>query len=215
VDTLPRDSPPVGVAQASVDRGRAMLARARREPIPDLQVRAGLQRNGELLEPVRRAVGLQGFAEVGVQIPIFNRNQGNVQAARSNIERAGQERKRVELVLRERSAAVLQMYRNSQIMVERYRNQLLPRAQKAYELIVQKYGLMTASYPQVLTAQRTLFQLQTDYISALEGLWMNAITLRGLLLTDGLEPPARPSEIDLPVREINVPMSPRAAGMER
>jgi len=215
VDTLLRDSPAVGIAQASVDRARAMLARARREPIPDLQVRAGLQRNGELLEPVRRAVGLQGFAEVGVQIPIFNRNQGNVQAARSNIERAGQERKRVELVLRERSAAVLQMYRNSQIMVERYRNQLLPRAQKAYELIVQKYGLMTASYPQVLTAQRTLFQLQTDYISALEGLWMNAITLRGLLLTDGLEPPARPSEIDLPVREINVPMSPRAAGMER
>ncbi len=215
VDTLLRDSPAVGIAQASVDRARAMLARARREPIPDLQVRAGLQRNGELLEPVRRAVGLQGFAEVGVQIPVFNRNQGNVQAARSNIERAEQERKRVELVLRERSAAVLQMYRNSQIMVERYRNQLLPRAQKAYELIVQKYGLMTASYPQVLTAQRTLFQLQTDYISALEGLWMNAITLRGLLLTDGLEPPARPSEIDLPVREINVPMSPRAAGMER
>ena len=84
--------------------------------------------------------------------------------------------------------------------------QLLPRAQKSYELMVQKYGLMLASYPQVLLAQRTLFHLQMGYISALEGLWMNSITLRGLLLTDGLEAPARPAEADMPVREINVPM---------
>lgn len=215
IEVLLRDSPSVAIAQASVERAQAVLMRARREPIPDIEVRAGISRSGEFLEPSSRRVGLIGFAEVGVQIPIFNRNRGNVQAARSNIERAEQERKRVELVLRERSAAVLQMYRNSRIMVEKYRNQLLPRAQKAYELVVQKYGLMTASYPQVLTTQRTLFQLQTGYIFALEGLWMNAITLRGLLLTDGLEPPARPSEIDLPVREINVPMLPRAAGMER
>jgi cobalt-zinc-cadmium efflux system outer membrane protein len=95
-------------------------------------------------------------------------------------------------------------------MVEEYRNQLLPRAQKAYELLVRKYGLMTASYPQVLKVRQTLFQLQDGYISALEGLWVNAITLQGLLLTDGLEPPARPGEIDLPVREINVPMTPSA-----
>jgi len=50
--------------------------------------------------------------------------------------------------------------------------------------------------------------LQDGYIFALERLWVNAITLQGLLLTDGLEPPARPSEIDMPVREINVPMQP-------
>ena len=174
-----------------------------------------MQRNGELLEPVRRAVGLQGFAEVGVQIPIFNRNQGNVQAARANIDRAQEERKRVDLALRERSAFVLQMYRNSRIMVEQYRNQLLPRAQKAYELIVQKYGLMTASYPQVLITQRTLFQLQSDYISALEALWMNAIGLRGFLLTDGLEAPARPGEIDMPIREINLPALQRTMSMEK
>ena len=104
------------------------------------------------------------------------------------------------------------MYRNSQIMVDQYRTQLLPRAQRAYELMVQKYGLMLASYPEVLNVQRTLFQLQTDYISALEGLWMNAIVLRGLLLTDGLEAPARPGQIDMPVREINVP---RAISMEK
>ncbi len=215
LQALVRQSPAVRIAGAVVDRAQAVLARERREPIPDIEVRGGLQQNRELSEITGRPAGLQGFAEVGVQLYVFNRNQGNIQAARFQIERAQQEEQRVELVLRERATGFLDMYHNSGIMAERYRTQLLPRAQKAYELIVQKYGLMLASYPQVLTVQRTLFQLQTDYIAALEGLWMNAITLQGLLLTDGLEAPARPGEINMPVREINVPMAPRAAGMER
>jgi outer membrane protein, heavy metal efflux system len=210
IEVLLRDSPSVAIAQAGMDRARVVLTRARREPIPDIELRAGLSQDYEFVNPAGHATGLIGFAEVGVQLHIFNRNQGNIQAAQNDIERAQAETKRVELTLRERSAGVLDVYRNSQIMVNQYRNQILPRAQKAYELLVSKYGLMIASYPQVLKAQETLFQLQGGYISALEGLWVNAITLQGLLLTDGLEPPARPGEIDMPVREINVPMQPRA-----
>ncbi len=56
-------------------------------------------------------------------------------------------------------------------------------------------------------SQRTLFQLQTDYIAALETLWGNSIALRGFLLTDGLEAPSRPGGMDQPVRELNVPSS--------
>ena len=212
IATLVEASPAVKIAQASVDRAQTVLVRERREPIPDIELRGGLQQNRERLDGTGRRVGLQGFAEVGVQLYLFNRNQGSIQAARANIERSQYEAKRVDLVLRERGAGVVQMYRNSQIMVDQYRTQLLPRAQRAYELMVQKYGLMLASYPEVLNVQRTLFQLQTDYISALEGLWMNAIVLRGLLLTDGLEAPARPGQIDMPVREINVP---RAISMEK
>ena len=209
IEVLLRESPSVAIAEARVDRANAALTRARREPIPDLELKAGLSQDREFLDPVtHHPVGLIGFAEVAVQLHIFNRNQGNIQAARDEIERARAETKRVELTLRERSAGVLDIYRNSRIMVDRYRNQLLPRAQKAYELLVHNYGLMTASYPQVLKAQQILFQLQDGYIFALERLWVNAITLQGLLLTDGLEPPARPSEIDMPVREINVPMQP-------
>ena len=94
--------------------------------------------------------------------------------------------------------------------MERYRGELLPRTQKAYELRLQSYGLMLAAHPQVLAAQARLFELQAEYVSALETQWMNAIALSGLLLTDGLEVPARPGDIDLPVREINVPTLPRA-----
>ena len=166
---------------------------------------AGFSKTANWTRPQTGPIGLQGFAEVGVQIPIFNRNQGNVQASRADVERAQREVQRVQLVLRERAAALVQNYVTSRAMVERYRNRMIPRAQKAYELYVKSYGGMAAAYPQVLISQRTLFQLQTDYIAALETLWGNSIALKGFLLTDGLEAPSRPGGMDQPVRELNVP----------
>ena len=200
-----QESPAVKIAALGVVKAEASLARAKREPIPDLQLRGGLQQNRELDATTNRPIGLQGFAEVGVQIPIFNRNQGNVQASRAGVERAQREVQRIQLVLRERAATLLQNYVTSRSTVERYRNHMIPRARKAYELYLKSYGGMAAAYPQVLISQRTLFQLQTDYIAALENLWGNSIALKGFLLTDGLEAPSRAGEMDQPVRELNVP----------
>ena len=205
LQAIVQDSPAVKIAELGVLKAETSLARAKREPIPDLQLRGGLQQNRELEATTNRAIGLQGFAEVGVQIPIFNRNQGNVQASRAHVERAQREVQRVQLVLRERAAALLQSYMTSRSTVEQYRNRMIPRARKAYELYLKSYGGMAAAYPQVLISQRTLFQLQTDYLAALENLWGNSIALKGFLLTDGLEAPSRAGEMDQPVRELNVP----------
>ncbi len=144
---------------------------------------------------------------MSIPLPIFNRNQGNVQASRADVERAQREVQRIQLVLRERAAALVQNYSTSRATVEKYQNRMIPRAQKAYDLYVKSYGAMAAAYPQVLISQRTLFQLQSDYIGALETLWGNSIALRGFLLTDGLEAPSRPGVMDQPVRELNVPSS--------
>jgi len=205
LQAIVQESPAVKIAELGVLKAETSLARAKREPIPDLQLRGGLQQNRELEATTNRAIGLQGFAEVGVQIPIFNRNQGNVQASRADVERAQREVQRVQLVLRERAAALLQSYMTSRSTVEKYRNRMIPRARKAYELYLKSYGGTAAAYPQVLISQRTLFQLQTDYLAALENLWGNSIALKGFLLTDGLEAPSRAGEMDQPVRELNVP----------
>jgi len=207
LENILENSPAVKIADLSHVRAQAELDRAKRERIPDLQVRAGIQQNRELLESTGRPIGVQGFAEVGVRIPIFNRNQGNIQAAQANIERADLERRRVQLLLRERSASVFQNYLVAKAAVERYRSQMIPQAERAYQLYVNRYQNMAAAYPQVLIAQRTLFQLQTDYIASLESLWVSTVTLKGFLLSDGLEAPAAPSEIDRAIRETNLPIS--------
>ena len=164
-----------------------------------------MQQNRELLETTGRPTGLQGFADVGVQIAIFNHNQGNIATSKADLERAQREVERVKLALRERAASVVQNYSYSQTAADRYKNQMIPRAQKAYEMYAKKYREMAAAYPQVLIAQRTLMQLQVAYLNALESFATNSVALQSYLLTDGLEAPSQPGEIDRPVREMNVP----------
>jgi cobalt-zinc-cadmium efflux system outer membrane protein len=206
VEKIITESPTIRIAELGVTRAEAALARAKRESIPDLQLRGGIQHNGELLsEPNGRPVGLQGFADVGVRIPIFNRNQGNIATAKADAERAKRELERVRLVLRERAAIVVQTYLFSQTAVDRYKNQMIPRAQKAYEMYAKKYQDMAAAYPQVLIAQRTLMQLEVSYITALENFATSSLSLQSYLLTDGLEAPSQPGGIDQPVREVNIP----------
>jgi cobalt-zinc-cadmium efflux system outer membrane protein len=49
---------------------------------------------------------------------------------------------------------------------------------------------MAAAYPQVLVSQRTLFQLQVDYVRALGELWQDAALLRHFTLNGALNAPA-------------------------
>ncbi|MGE0406183.1 MAG: TolC family protein [Candidatus Korobacteraceae bacterium] len=207
-------SPAVRIARAFEVRAEATIARERREPVPDLQIRAATHYNRELREPVVGSTGVDSALEIGIQIPLFNRNQGAVQAARADLERAQQETRRVQLRLRAGASTVLQQYESTRAAVERYRERMIPRAQRAYGAMVQRWGQMAASYPQLLMSQRTLFALQRNYITALENLWTTSIGLQGLLLTDGLEAPARPGEVDLPMSGISVPNSMETRQME-
>jgi cobalt-zinc-cadmium efflux system outer membrane protein len=205
VEAVANESPALRIADAISLRAQAIVAAARRQPIPDLQIRAGLEYNNELLGTVPFAKGWEGIAEVGVQLPVFNRNQGEIAAARAEVDRAASEKQRIALTLRERAASVVDEYANARLMAIEYRDEMLPRAKKAYALMVEKYGNMLAAYPRVLDSQRKLYELQTEYIAALEGVWTTGIALQGYLLTDGLEAPARPGEVDRPIRETNVP----------
>jgi outer membrane protein, heavy metal efflux system len=215
VEKIVNESPAVKIAELGVKKAEASLARAKREPIPDLQLRAGMQQNLELLGTTGRSTGLQGFADVGVQIPIFNRNQGSIATSKADLERAQREVERVKLALRERAASIVQNYAYSQAATARYKNEMIPRAQKAYEMYAKKYQQMAAAYPQVLIAQRTLMQLQVAYVNALESSATNSVALQSYLLTDGLEAPSQPGEIDRPVREMNVPFQQTPMPRER
>lgn len=130
--------------------------------MPDLVVPGGLEQNLEQLESTTRPVGLQGFAEVGVRLRLFDRNQENIQAAQADLERSRAEVTRIESVLRERAAAFVEDYRTAKTMVDRYRSEILPRAQRAYALIYRRYGLLQASYPQVLRSERALLQVRAS-----------------------------------------------------
>lgn len=181
------ESPELRMAQVGVARSELAVSQARAAVVPDLFARAGIHYNRERLELNNRPVGWQSSAEVGVQIPIFNRNQGNIAAARADAERAGLSVERTRLNLRSRLAAAFREYQDSLAAADRYRTVMIPRAQEAYDLYLRSFRSMAAAYPQVIIAQRNLFQLQEDYVTTLVSAWQRTIEIQGLLLTEGAE----------------------------
>jgi outer membrane protein, heavy metal efflux system len=187
VNRIVEDSPSVKRARQDAIRAQAEIKSAKREVVPDLQIRGGVQQNFEQLnEMAGRRTGLQAFASAGIDLPIFNRNQGNVAAAQAELERAQAEVNRTQLSLRQSAEPLLRDYLSNQTQAARYKNEMIPRATRAYQLYLAKYRQMGAAYPQVLVSQRTLFQLQVGYIEALQNVWTNAIALENYTLAGGL-----------------------------
>lgn len=193
--TLLEESPERKVAQVGVQRAEAALKRAQVEWIPDVTLRGGIYYNFERFAPGNAVIGPEGFAEIRIPLPVFDRNQGNIAAAQADLERARREVQRVELSLRQRLSATFAEYLTIRRTVETYSTRILPTARQAYELYLQRYQQMAAAYPQVLIAQRTLFQAQVAYAAAFTNLWRTVVEIRGLLLMDGLAAPAVPSEM--------------------
>ncbi len=126
---------------------------------------------------------------------IFNRNQGNIAAAKAEIESIKQELVRVKLQIARDVANLFRDYESARATVLQYKTEMLPRAEQAYKLYQTNYQKMAAAYPQALISQRTLFQLEVDYVQALESAWQSALVIRGFGLMDGLSQPISPSMI--------------------
>ena len=187
IDT--QDSPAVKRAGADVSVAEARLKSAKREAVPDLNVKAGEWYSGETLGATNKEAGPMAFAEAGVQLPLWNRNQGNVEAAKAELERARQNVTRVQLMTRSEAEPYAQQYQTARFQAERYRSEILPRARRAYQLELMKYQQMAQAYPEVLTAQHTLFTLQLSYIHALDAEWRAAVALGNYALMNGLDQP--------------------------
>jgi cobalt-zinc-cadmium efflux system outer membrane protein len=187
-------SPQLRAAAAGVARAEAAIAFAKRETFPDLVLRGGPRYNRELLELNNRPVGWEYAFDAGLTVPLFNRNQGTKAAAVADLARARAEQRRLELALTSRAADLFDGYLTALRESEVYRTELLPRAERAYQLYLARYREMGAAYPQVLVAQRTVIELTDQYIAALERVWATALEIQGLQLTNGLDAPSRPGE---------------------
>ena len=59
-------------------------------------MRGGVGYNNEILDRDGRKTGLEGLIEVGVNVPIFNRNQGGIAAAEAELAIAERELDRLD-----------------------------------------------------------------------------------------------------------------------
>jgi len=175
-------SPLLEAARADVRRARSQLGRESVQPVPDVNTRLGTSYD---FGADRTLFGL----EVGVMLPLRNRNQGNIAAAHADVHRAIENVQRLELALRRRFAAVYQQYETARAQAVAYQTTILQKAQRTLDLTVEAAKGGQVDLLRVLTARRTLFELKLQAIAAAIELQKAKAQLEGLLLTGGLSNP--------------------------
>ena len=179
-------SPELAQARAAVDRARCDVALQCAERVPNVDLGSAVKYDSMSRYTV---VDL----EVGVAIPIFSRNQGNILRAQAAVASAQGELRRVELALRERLATVFQQYLNARRRAEKYATTILPHAQQSLELTLAGYRHGEIDYLTLLTTQRTFCDTSLKHLDSLEELWTRTVELEGLLLRGGLQTAAAPA----------------------
>lgn len=182
LDTLLTQSPELAQAFAAVQRARNDLALQCANRIPNFQVATGAKYD----ESARFTLA---DVEISVPIPVFNRNQGNIMAAQSNLAAAQNEVRRLELQLRDRLAEAFEQYANASRQVEVYSGSIVPNAEESLRLANIGYQAGHFGYLTLLTAQRTYFGVSLEYLESLKMFWARSVELEGMLLSGGLQRP--------------------------
>jgi cobalt-zinc-cadmium efflux system outer membrane protein len=185
------ESPLLGEARAAVERSRCALARQHAERLPNVTVESFIGRDNATDDTL-------ASVQVGLPLPVFNRNQGNIAKAHAQLTAAQQEVRRIELLLHDRLAAVFERYANARQRVEKYNKEILPKAGEALELTRKGYQHGEFSYLAVLTAQRTYFRVNLAYLESLVELCTSAVAIEGFLLSGGLQAQAEPVGVPEP-----------------
>jgi cobalt-zinc-cadmium efflux system outer membrane protein len=182
-------SPEIASARAGITRARAVLQRAQIEPLPNFDMQVGVQYDNA-------SEFVIGNVQVGVPIPVLNRNQGNIRTAFADLRNAQAEVGRIELSLRNRLALAFEAYANASNQVKRYSREILPDAHGSLDLVVSGYRNEQVNFLTLLTAQRTFSQTNLAYLQALQDMWVNRVAIEGLLLTGSLQ--GEPGAINVP-----------------
>jgi outer membrane protein, heavy metal efflux system len=179
---LMAQSPELAHARSGVDRARCQVALQCAERVPNFEFEMWAKHD---------AITDEGLLDVGVglPLPLFNRNQGNIVTAQAELIAAQREVERVELDLRNRFAVAFGEFVNARRLVDSYANTILPNGEESLRLF--RLGLRDGEfgYLTLLTAQRTYFNDNLEYLASLQEFWARAVELDGMLLSGGLERP--------------------------
>jgi cobalt-zinc-cadmium efflux system outer membrane protein len=153
-------APQLRRAQRELERRKALVTLEQARSVPDFTVSLGVKRNLEL-------PGEQALVALKVPLPIFNRNQGNLQEALRREDKAAEELQATQTAL---SATALQALENVNARrrdADLLRQEVLPGARSTYEAATIGFENGKFSFLEVLDAQRTLIAAKSQYLIAL------------------------------------------------
>lgn len=148
-------------AQLEMSSTRYALDRALVEPIPNVSVQTGF--NYVLERPHSQA--LLGFY---FDVPIWNRNQGNIRAARGNLSAAAARYNLVQNELTAELAEAIGQYRSAAGRLHFYETGVLPDSQEGLQLVRDGYERGQFDVLRLLQAQKAFAEAELGRLAALQ-----------------------------------------------
>jgi cobalt-zinc-cadmium efflux system outer membrane protein len=164
----------VMAATAEADQALAEWRAAELKPIPNVQTMTSVAHDFVTRAPM---VSVQ----VGVPLPVWDRNQGNIASARSRAAMVQSGVEQTRLRMRERLVAAYQRYENARTQADRYRTVILPQAEAALTQIEKIYDLRGERFADTLDARRILVQSRIEYAQLQGEVWSAAVEIESLV----------------------------------
>lgn len=154
------NNPDVARWEAELRMRQAALSAEKAARIPDLGGYVGYVRYEE--------DGTDALAfSVGLPLPVFNRNQGNIAAATHGLAKAESERTAAEVALAAELAEAHAMMMVSHQRAAALRGKVVPAMEQAYQAAIEGYQQGKFGFLDMLDAQRGLFEAKTVLLAAL------------------------------------------------
>jgi cobalt-zinc-cadmium efflux system outer membrane protein len=192
--------------------GRNMRSRAeialkleKVRPIPDVFVYGTFQK--DYTTPGVRSTSYN--TQVGVPLPIWNRNRGNILSAEGDLGVAAQQLGRAQIDLTEQLANAFAQYETNRYQVELLLNHILPDYARAFRGVYEQHQVDPERYDfeGIILAEQNLAAEVVQYIAALNLQWsavadlsylMQAETLEEMSAYGGGQPSPAPERIPAP-----------------
>jgi outer membrane protein, heavy metal efflux system len=151
--------PRLAFQDAVVETRRASLELERAQAVQDVTVGGGVRF-------LREGTDAAFVAGVSVPLPVRNKNQGAIRAARETLAGAGQSRQAAEIDLRAQVSAVWRQLEAARTAAQMLRRDALPATEDARALVRRAYEEGRLPLIDVLDAQRELVALRREILDA-------------------------------------------------
>jgi cobalt-zinc-cadmium efflux system outer membrane protein len=145
---------------SELEHRRASLELEEARSIPDVTIGLGVRRFNE--DDSTGAV-----LAVSVPLPLFDRNQGSIAEARHRLTKTQAEQASAIATVRSALTRAYESLQAAHAEVTTLRDSIIPRAKSVYQGAKENHARGLFRYLEVLDAQRTLFELRSQYLEAL------------------------------------------------
>lgn len=181
--------PDIAIARNMLSKARTALKLEKVKPIPDVLLYGTVQK--DFTTPGQRSTSYN--TQVGLPLPLWDRNRGNILSATGDLGQAEQQLRRAQVELTEQLANTFAQYETNRYQLQMYAEHVLPDYARAYRGVYERHQNEPerVGFEDVILVQQNLAAAVATYIASLNGQWSAVADLAYLMQIEDLEDMAR------------------------